>query len=300
MPKETINHSTDTKTIIDDIDVICVQVVADIIALAFQSTFVSNESNGVNLLLIANAESAKTTIAHKFVDLPFVTYYDDVSQKSIVDDFLPSVRHNNKKTLIIPDLVNSVEKQKVTRSGLLNMLKSGIDDTGITELNSFHMKLERMNDFKGTKFNLVTAITSKALIQGSHLNLSLKKIMINSGLMTRFLPFSYNYPPSVKQKIKNVLFGGDSDPKDIVKFVDINQRMTYVESNPMLLQQFDGLANEINADMEFSGYGFRALTLLRRLAKANALLNHRTELEQADIDRIMHLGRFMNFKCGDI
>lgn len=282
------------------VDIICVQPVADIISLAFQSSYLSDESNGVSILLIANAESAKTTLAHQYVDLPFVTYYDDITQKKLVDEFIPTVRHQNKKTLIIPDLVNSVEKQKVTRAGFLNVIKSGIDDTGITEMNTLHMKLGHDKDFQGTKFNIITAITQKALIDGNHINASLKKSMINSGLMSRFLPFSYNYPPMIIQKIKSSIFGVPIDNNDRVIFPTINQTKTLVEVDITLLQPLDGISNMLNSAMDYCGYGLRSLTNLKRLVKANALINNRTQVTQEDINKVLTLARFMNFKCNDI
>ena len=282
------------------LDVICVQPVADILSLAFQSSYVTNEKNGVSIILVANAESAKTTIAHNYASLPFVTYHDDVTQKTLVEEFLPSIRNDGKKTLIIPDLINSVEKQKVTRNGFLNLLKSGMDDTGITSMNTLHLKLKANVDFSGTKFNVITAITSKALIQGSQFEISLKKSMINSGLMTRFLPFSYNYPPLTTKKIREQIHGLPIDNNDKVKFPSIVQKPRIIEDTPTMISQLDNLATAINAEMEFAGYGFRALILLRRLAKANALINNRNKLNQEDIDKVLSLGRFINFKCGDI
>jgi len=47
---------------------------------------------------------------------------------------------------------------------------------------------------------------------------------------------------------------------------------------------------------ESGGYGFRMQRNLQALAKANAVLNGRTEVVQEDIDKLMHLGNWMNFR----
>jgi hypothetical protein len=36
------------------------------------------------------------------------------------------------------------------------------------------------------------------------------------------------------------------------------------------------------------------------MSKANALLHNRTKLQQEDIDRVLELSKWINFKCNDI
>jgi hypothetical protein len=47
---------------------------------------------------------------------------------------------------------------------------------------------------------------------------------------------------------------------------------------------------------EVGGYGFRILRNLQALAKANAILNDRTEVNQQDIDKIIYLSNWINYR----
>lgn len=277
-----------------------IQYLVDTIALALQSIYVMNERNGVSLLIVANAESAKTTTTYEFSNLDFVSYYDDITQKKILDEFVPMIRTGIKKTMIIPDLINCIEKQKVTRNGFLNLLKSAIDDTGINAIStpnlSLQKALQRDSSISGTRFNLITAITKDSFMKGDIATASMRKTMIRTGLLSRFLPFSYEYDYSLVRKIFDMQNGKELEDKDYCDIPQINQEITPVELDYQFAQQLDAFAVLLNQEFDKSGYGIRPHQNLIRLSKANALINKRDKVTKTDIDKVMELSKYMNFK----
>ncbi|MHA1865009.1 MAG: hypothetical protein ACTSWZ_00760 [Candidatus Heimdallarchaeaceae archaeon] len=268
-----------------------VQPLVDIIALSLQSAFVKNEKNGISLLLIAKPETAKTSSIFQFSNLNFVSYYDEITQKKLIDEFLPLVKNKEKRTLLIPDLINCIEKQRSTREQFLNMVKSAIDDTGILAISTYHKQLHFYKLLEGLRFNLITAITV------NNFKLIYKKLR-NTGLLSRFLPFSYDYPLNKVHKIFRLIEEFDmrkiwiEEQKVIIP--KIYQKEKEVKVYPEHLKEFEIFAVKLGE--QYQGFGIRALTNFRRLLKANALLNKRTETTEEDVMKVMKLTKWINFE----
>lgn len=277
-----------------------IQPLIDIMSLSLQSIFILNEENGISLIIVANAESAKTTTAFEFSGLDFVSYYDDITQKKLIEEFIPMVRTKMKRTMIIPDLINCVEKQKVTRNGFLNIIKSAIDDTGINAISTPNLLLQKQlqkdSSLSGTKFNLITAITRDSFMRGDIATPSMKKIMVRTGLLSRFLPFSYEYDALLVKKIFDKQNGKMLEDRDYCDIPIINTEITTVEIDYQFAQELDSFAILLNSEFDKSGYGIRPHQNLIRLAKSNALLNKRNKVTKDDIDKVMQLSKYINFK----
>lgn len=277
-----------------------IQALVDVIALTLQSIYILNERNGISLIIVANAESAKTTTTYEFSGLDFVSYYDDITQKKLLDEFVPMVRTGMKKTLVIPDLINCVEKQKVTRNGFLNMLKSAIDDTGLNSISTPNLSLQRAiskdSNISGTRFNLITAITRSSFMNGDIATPSMRKTMIRTGLLSRFLPFTYEYDISLVRRIFDMQNGKDLEDKYYCDIPSINTEVTPVELDYKYAKELDAFAIILNQEYDKSGYGIRPHQNLIRLAKSNALLNKRDKVTEEDINKVMDLSKYMNFK----
>lgn len=265
-------------------ELVGVQPLVDIIALTIQTGFISNELNSCSLLLIAKPETVKTTTIGKFSDLDYVAYFDEITAKKLIDEFFPLVKNNKYKFLLIPDLINCIEKQKATRDSFLALIKSGIDDTGVKKISTYHKSLMYQDIATGIKFGLISAITSK------NFN-GIRREMINTGLLSRFIPFSYDFGMEKISQILNMLNGKKMEVKEVI-IPKINKTPTDIPNNPELFSQLNVLAMKVA--MESEAYGFRTLLNLQRLAKASALINGRKEVMQEDIDKIIYLSNWIN------
>lgn len=263
-----------------------IQPVVDIISLTLQTAFIKNSKTPLSLLLVSDPESAKTSAINYFSNLDFVSYHDEITAKQMIDKIIPAVKTGKCKYVVIPDLINCIDKQRSTRDQFLNTLKSAIDDTGIKSISTAYKSVEVQKGEEGIRFGLITAITNNNLR-------TIKSSIIRSGLLSRFIPFSYKYP------IDKVLaiFDYINNPKkkiDHIKVPVINHHVTDVTGTKELYDQLREIA--IIIGQEYQGYGIRAQINLKRLAEANALLHKRNRINQSDIDRIKELSKWMNYK----
>lgn len=271
------------------------QSIIDIIGLTLQTAFIKNEKNGASLLLLSKPEMAKTSGIFKFMNLDFCSYYDEITQKKLIDEFLPLVKADQKRTLLIPDLVNCIEKQKSTRQQFLNIIKSGIDDTGIVQISTYHKQLQYHNLAEGLKFNLITGTT-----RGSFHDVTsykpLEYEMKDTGLLSRMVPFSYDYPINIIKKILEYIEEGLT--VDGVIFPKIIKKRIAIPNDKSLFRNFEILSTKLGE--RYGGFGARAQTNFQRLAKANALLEKRTLVSEVDIEKVMQLSRWINYDFNPI
>ncbi|MBS7621134.1 hypothetical protein KEJ32_03345 [Candidatus Bathyarchaeota archaeon] len=66
-------------------------------------------------LLIAKPESGKTTVIHRFSTLPFVYNTEEITVKTLVDTVLRRAETKEIRFILIPDLLNCIQKQTYTR-----------------------------------------------------------------------------------------------------------------------------------------------------------------------------------------
>jgi hypothetical protein len=260
-----------------------IQPLIDMVALSLQSAFVG-EPNGVSLLIISKPETGKTSTVFHFHNLEFVSYYDEITAKKIIDEFLPLVKTGQKRTLIIPDLINCVEKQKSTREQFLSIIKSGIDDTGIVAISTYHKQLQFYKLIEGLRFNIITAVTGANFMK-------VQRYLKDTGLLSRFLPFSYDYPVNLVQKVFEMIEGKATN--DTVQIPKLILKETPIPNNPALFKNFEFISTRLGID--YGGYGIRAQIGFQRLAKANALMNKRKEVTKEDIEKVIELSRWINY-----
>ena len=111
------------------------------------------------------------------------------------------------------------------------------------------------------------------------------------GLLSRFIPFSYDYELS---KIRRIFQHLESEEQQESTQQKIVRTRKDVKGNLRLFGQLEMLSVKVGE--EAGGYGFRMQRNLQALAKANAVLNGRAKVVQNDIDKLIHLGNWMNFR----
>lgn len=270
-----------------------IQPVIDVISLSLQSAFIADELNAISLILIGPPEVAKTSSIFKFNNLKFVNYYDEITAKKIMDEVLPEVKSGKTKFLLVPDLINCIEKQRATREQFLAILKSGIDDTGIMRISTAYKQLPNLGLVEGLKFSLITATTIGNFK-------SIRKSIKSSGLMSRLLPFSYTYSQGVVRNVFDLVNGENVSKTDNVVLPEIRQpeKPVKIRTDPALLSKLEMVSTQMG--IAYGGYGIRAHMLLKRLTKANALINDRDHITKEDINRVIELSNWMNFDCNPL
>lgn len=272
-----------------------VEPLIDIIKLTLQTAYIKGLNTPINLLLIAKPESGKTSAVEMFkIKGTYTT--NNLTQSLIVSKILPMIEHKGLKHLIIPDILNAIGKDKRTRQGFVNMIKTLIEE-GITSLDTFHMRTNRVYK-PPIKCGLITAITTESWhgtynSQYQRMEGGVKHYWKNIGLASRLIPFSYEYTIS---KIRSIFkfIENEEHQKLTVKPQKIKRKMVTVKGNSRLFEQLEMLSIKIG--MNVGGYGIRAQKSLQALMKANALLNGRTEVTKEDVEKILKLGNWINYK----
>jgi hypothetical protein len=271
-----------------------VEPMQDMIKLTLQTAYIKNTETPTNLLLIAKPESAKTKAMEQFkIEGTFTT--NNITQAVVLSKILPMIENQGLKHLIIPDFLNAIEKDYTTRKGFLNLMKTLIEE-GVTSLDTFNMRTNKVYK-PPIKVGLITGITTDSFY--GHYDTSEQRWRGGvryewkaMGLLSRFISFSYDYELSKIHRVYKFIEREEQLDKTLKQ--SIKRRMIDVKGNPELFSQFEILSYQIGQDV--GGYGFRVLRNLQTLAKANAVLNDRTEVAQEDIDRIMHLGNWINYR----
>jgi len=266
------------------------------IKLTLQSAYIRNVAKPVNLLLIAKPESAKTSaMAHFKIKGTYTT--NNITQAVIVSKILPMIEREGLKHLIIPDFLNAIEKDYTTRKGFLNMIKSLIEE-GITSLDTFNLRTHKIYE-PPIKCGLITGITTESFygeeydVQRRVWRGGVRYKWKRTGLLSRFVPFSYKYEFSKINRVFDFIASADRE-LELSGKESIKRSMVSVKGNEELFNRTRSLSQDIGKAT--GGYGFRMQLSLQALMKANAVLNKRGEVVREDVDMIERLGNWMNFE----
>ena len=269
----------------------------DIIKLTLQTGYIADLECPVNLLIIAKPESGKTSAMAQFkIKGTYTT--NNITQWVIVNKLLPMIEREGLKHLIIPDFLNAIEKDYTTRKGFLNLAKTLIEE-GITSLDQYNVRTPRVYD-PPIQCGMITGITTTSFHgyydkKEMKYKGGVKYEWINTGLLSRFVPFSYEYE---LMKIGRIFSAIEANEKGLDQYGKQIIRKTKtkikVEGYSVLFQKLESVSRMIGE--ETGSYGFRMQRNLQALAKANAVLNGRSKVAREDIDKVTSLANWMNYR----
>jgi hypothetical protein len=273
-------------------ELIDVQALIDMVSLTLQTAFVKDTIDGyrpASLLLIAKPESAKTRTIQKFKPLSFVYYTDEITVKILVDRVLKKIESKETRFILIPDILNSIKKQTYTREPLIQTFKSLVDE-GITRIETYHKEYLTKTPCKG---GLITAITRSELYADAG-RYSLFSDLKRYGFLSRMIPFSYEYPIDKLDKIFSYVMSGNSEGKSVlVPKIRVFKKEKLYEPKLEHFHRLRPISEKLSSYSD--SYGIRVQKNLQKLCYANALLNKRNYVDKMDVDKVLYLGRWMNF-----
>jgi len=279
-------------------NLIDIQPLIDITALTLQTAFTIDRIDGYrpsSLMFIAKPESGKTSTIEMFSHYPFIYYANEITAKTLTDEVFPEAEKGKIKFVCIPDILNCTEKANVTKAPLLQSLKTMVDE-GTTRIKTPY---KQYHYDRPIKLGLISAITRESLYDSSMQKASLYNELRKMGFLSRMIPFSYEYPINKTTDIFDYIFG-----KKLGSFqIKVPQLKTPVEPQifepiPRLFSKLQVISHSLS---QFSdSYGFRCQKNLQKLCYASAMLDGREQIKQKDIDKILSLGRWMNFSFNDL
>lgn len=274
------------------VDVVGIQPIIDVVALALETAFVKDDVDGyrpASLLLIAKPESGKTTTITKFSRLPFIYFTNEVTVKTLVDKVFKSIETKEVRFILVPDILNCVKKSTYTREPLLQTLKSLVDE-GVVCIQTPYKDYSYRSPIKA---GLITAITRSELYAHPR-RYSLYSDLQRMGFLSRMIPFSYEYPIDKVVKIFEYIQSGKAEGYNVtIPKLRTFRKERKFQPDKELFKYLEIISRNLASYSD--SYGLRVQKNLQKLCYANALMNKRDCVTREDVDRVLYLGRWMNF-----
>ena len=272
------NGHTKVSIFADKGDLINVEPLKKMVECALISPYIKNEKT-LSLLIVAKAESGKTSIMKSYRQKKGVVYVSDCTAYGLTRDILPKIVSGEVKTIVIPDLITPLSKSTKTRQSFIAFLNNLIEE-GVAKMTTYATIWE-----KDVKANVITAVTDEVLKDARH-------DWAKMGFLSRFIIFSYSYSQSTIMEIlprysENGLEMQKSTFKSPSKEVDVNLPEEIAD-------RLDPIATRIGE--QFKLYGIRAKINFRCLLKCLAHRNRKRIVTEEEFKEFLLLADFMNFK----
>jgi hypothetical protein len=253
----------------------------NIIKLTLQTGYIK-DGKASSLLILGKAESGKTEGLEDFKSIPGVYYTNDLTPKPVVEKIFPLIDEDKVHHIIVPDIINALERNRSTRQQIINLLKTLVEE-GVTRLDAFHLRYEtRYKDV--IQAGLITAITAKSFNE-------FKREWVKTGFLSRMVPFSLSFSFDKIKKIYDYI-AGEEFCGDTLKHKIIRTKKT-IEGDTVLFKEFELFSSRVGSQVE--AYGFRLQKNFQLLAKANAMLDGREKVIRKDIEHIFTLTKWINY-----
>ena len=255
-----------------------VEPIKKIIECVLISPYVKDEKP-LSLLIVAKAESGKTTVMKLYRGVKGVTYITDCTAHGITRDILPKIVSGEVKTIMIPDLLTPLAKSTKTRQSFIAFLNNLIEE-GVAKITTYATTWD-----KDVKANVVTAVTDEAIKDARH-------DWAKLGFLSRFIIFSYSYDTST---VLSILKRYSEHGINLDKVVfELPEKEFDVELPQEVADQLDPIAMKIGE--QFKLYGIRAKVNFRCLLKCLAYRNGKKKVTEDEFNELLELADFMNFK----
>lgn len=233
----------------------------------------------LSLLIIANAESGKTSIIEQFHPNNGILYANDLTAWGLQHKYLKDMETGKIKRILIPDLINPVNRKQETVDTLITFLNSYISWEGIKTIVTYAMQFELPDPVRGS---LITTVTPQDF------NRMLAKLSA-VGFLSRLMFVNYKYDNTTIDEIMDSIAEGTDTWHKI--HLDFPDQPAHIKIVPELAKQLKNTAQAIGLQAEV--YGFRAYKALITMAKSKALSEGREAVIQRDIDRVINLAQLI-------
>lgn len=269
------------------------QIVADITELVkyvIYSDYIlldqSMKETPLSAILVAPVESGKTAILHQFVPTRGILCLSDLTAWGIQHYYLKQMREGLIKRILIPDMINPANRKQETVSSLITFFNSYISWEGVGNIVTYAMNIKLKDPLKGS---LLTTMATKDFWR-------MRKQLAAVGFISRLLIIGYKNSQQVARDILYSIAAGNNTWKQYNlplpgehRAVDIS-----VELAERLIPQAEYMGRRAE------GYGARAMHQLKMLCKCRALSEGREQVNDSDVDRILHLAKLYLSRIPDI
>lgn len=270
------------KALFGDKNLIRLELLKKIIKATLVTPYIKGE-NPTSLMIVAKAESGKTSTIKSYRKNKGIIYVTDCTAYGIQRDILPKMVSGEVKTIIIADLITPLSKSTKTRQSFVAFLNNLIEE-GVAKITTYAMVWD-----KDVKANVITAITDQAIRDGRH-------DWAKMGFLSRFVMFSYSYNLSTVTEIM-ARYSEHGLKADHTK-ISLPEKEVSIELSQEIAEKLNPIAMKIGE--QFQLYGIRAKINLRTLLKALAYCNGKITVTNEEFKELLELADYMNFKFNPI
>jgi hypothetical protein len=272
------NGYLDVSTVADKGHLINVEPLKKMVECALISPYMTDEKP-LSLLIVAKAESGKTSVMKSYRQSKGVVYISDCTAYGLTRDILPKLISGEVKTIVIPDLITPLSKSTKTRQSFIAFLNNLIEE-GVAKVTTYATIWD-----KDVKANVITAVTDDTLRDARH-------DWAKMGFLSRFIVFSYSYSQSTVMEILH-RYSEHGLEMQKSKFKPPSKEVN-VELPKEIADRLDPIATRIGE--QFCLYGIRAKINFRCLLKCLAYRNGKKKtVTESEFKEFLLLADFMNF-----
>jgi len=260
----------------------------ELISYSIASTYLKNEVP-VSLLIVSEVETGKSQVLKKFSEIESVIVLTKATAYGFLRDYLPQIQSRQKRTIIIPDLVQLTMGLNPNLYQQFIVLFNALVEEGIRNVSTGNISITLSEDIR---VNLISALPKKELEDKRKL-----RKWQNIGFMSRMLPVSFSYDLLTIAEIFEYLYRDEFKKEEKIQ-LKLPKEDIEVTISVDLAKELTPYA--IQLARVTKTYGFRHQRQLQTLCKARALLNGRTEVIREDVERIRFLAHWINLDFNEV
>lgn len=229
----------------------------------------------LSLIIVAPVGEGKTSITDQYSDNNGILEVGKVTEYALIHEYIDELKRGVR--LYYPDLVNTGNMKENTVDALISFLKDYINWDGVKTISYFNTHLPLSQPLKGS---LMGTMASRDFLRMS-------RNLASSGFLSRILLVGYFYK---RDKIIEIMteyaYRRGSWNKIMLDLPDEGSKHI-VAMSPELVKMLIPHAYKFGQKIE--GYHIRALQQMVLMCKSKALSHERTDVNKADVDRVLEL-----------
>jgi hypothetical protein len=233
----------------------------------------------LSLIIIANAESGKTSVIEQYHPNNGILYANDLTAWGIQNKYLKEMETGKIRRILIPDLINPINRKQDTVDTLITFLNSYISWEGIKTIATYAMQFDLDQPVRGA---LITTVTPQDF------NKMISRLTA-VGFLSRLMFVNYEYEADTVEEIMNSIV--DQTDAWVKIKLDFPEKPVNVKMAAEYSKQLKPVARRVG--LQAGVYGFRAIKALMTMTRAKALSEGRETVIQRDVDRIINLAELI-------
>lgn len=240
-----------------------------------------SDEKPVSIMLVAEQESAKTECLKFFRGSPTLQYVSDLTSRGLLP-YRREIEARRLRHVVILDLVRIISHGRGVSDRTLQSLAALMEE-GESETSDAGGR-EIWTNFP--RIGCLMALTP-AFFR------SKRGKWRETGFMTRFVPVTFEYSNGTVHEIHTAIARGHQMPKPQPEHLPTNDVQIFCPSQhaATLARRSEELGEQMKT------YGFRYQRVLRALAKAQARINKRGMVNDADVGKVLKWSAFFTEKA---